>query len=394
MGTGRSDVDVVHVPPASGRSSTVLRWIAVVLSLYLLISAVSVISRGFRSLGAQQAEQLFAFAENPLVGLAVGILATVLIQSSTTTTAITVAAVGSGALDVTQAIPIILGANVGTTVTCTFVALGFAGNATEFRRALASSTIHDFYNLLALLIFFPLEVLFHPLERMSGVLTDSLYGVTTPDPGDFNVVRMATRPLVNAVTSVTGLAGEGTTSAVLTIVVGVAMIFLAVRWLSHFLKALMVGRTRELLLRAVEGTPAKAIGVGAGVTIITQSSTVTNSVLVPFAGTGTVTPGQLYPVTVGANLGTTLTALVAALAVNGPDAAVGLQAALVHVLYNLLALLVVFVNPVLRPLPLKLASGLADLVAERRWLLAVYLVAVFVVVPSAIILLGALGKLT
>lgn len=98
--------------------------------------------------------------------------------------------------------------------------------------------------------------------------------------------------------------------------------------------------------------------------------------------------------TVGANLGTTLTALVAALAVNGPDAAVGLQAALVHVLYNLLALLVVFVNPVLRPLPLKLASGLADLVAERRWLLAVYLVAVFVVVPSAIILLGALGKLT
>lgn len=381
------------MPPAQ-LSRPALRWVAVVLSLYLLISAVSIIGRGFSSLGGNQAEQLFAFAQNPLVGLAVGVLATVLIQSSTTTTAITVAAVGSGALDIGQAIPIIMGANVGTTVTCTFVALGFAGNATEFRRALAASTIHDFYNLLALLVLFPLEVAFHPLQRLSGALTAALYGTVAPDPSDFNLIRAATRPLVNGVTTLTGSAGGGTLSAVLTIVVGVGLIFAAVRWLSHHLKVLMVGRTREVLLRAVEGSPAKAIGVGAGVTIVTQSSTVTNSVLVPLVGAGTITPAQLYPVTVGANLGTTLTALLAAFAVTGPDAVFGLQAAFVHVGYNVVAMVIVFVIPLLRPVPLRLASGLGNLVAERRWLLAVYLVATFIVLPGVLILLGALGVLT
>lgn len=321
-------------------------------------------------------------------------LATVLIQSSTTTTAITVAAVGSGALDIGQAIPIIMGANVGTTVTCTFVALGFAGNVTEFRRALAASTIHDFYNLLALLVLFPLEVAFHPLQRLSEALTAAPYGTVAPDPSDFNLIRAATRPLVNGVTTLTGSAGGGTLSAALTIVVGVGLIFAAVRWLSHQLKVLMVGRTREVLLRAVEGSPAKAIGVGAGVTIVTQSSTVTNSVLVPLVGAGTITPAQLYPVTVGANLGTTLTALLAAFAVTGPDAVFGLQAAFVHVGYNVVAMVIIFVIPLLRPVPLRLASGLGNLVAERRWLLAVYLVATFIVLPGVLILLGALGVLT
>jgi solute carrier family 34 (sodium-dependent phosphate cotransporter) len=97
-------------------------------------------------LGSDAAHSMFAFAAHPLVGLSVGVLGTVLIQSSTTTTAIAVTAVGAGALPIRAAIPIIIGANVGTTVTGTLVALTFIGNRTEFRRALAASTIHDFYN--------------------------------------------------------------------------------------------------------------------------------------------------------------------------------------------------------------------------------------------------------
>jgi sodium-dependent phosphate cotransporter len=85
----------------------------------------------------------------------VGVLGTVLIQSSTTTTAIAVTAVGAGALPIRGAIPIILGANVGTTVTTSLVALTFIGSRAEFRRALGASTIHDFYSWLALLIFSP-----------------------------------------------------------------------------------------------------------------------------------------------------------------------------------------------------------------------------------------------
>jgi sodium-dependent phosphate cotransporter len=95
---------------------------------------VSIISRGFAGLGSDAAHTMFAFAEHPVVGLSVGILGTVLTQSSTTTTAITVTAVGSGALSIQGAIPIILGANVGTTVTTGLVALTFIGDRTEFRR--------------------------------------------------------------------------------------------------------------------------------------------------------------------------------------------------------------------------------------------------------------------
>jgi sodium-dependent phosphate cotransporter len=135
----------------------VLGWCGTAGLIYLLICAVSIISRGFAGLGGDAAHSMFAFAANPWVGLSVGVLGTVLIQSSTTTTAIAVTAVGAGALPIRGAIPIILGANLGTTVTTTLVALTFVGSRTEFRRALAASTIHDFYNWLALLIFSPLS---------------------------------------------------------------------------------------------------------------------------------------------------------------------------------------------------------------------------------------------
>src|SRR5690348_15797395 len=143
---------------------------------------------------------MFAFAAHPWVGLFVGVLGTVLIQSSTTTTAIAVTAVGTGALPIRGAIPIILGANVGTTVTTTLVALTFIGNREEFRKALAASSIHDFYNWLSLLIFFPIELLWHPLERISAALTDGLYDTGwLPNPAHFNFVRVVTRPVVDAV---------------------------------------------------------------------------------------------------------------------------------------------------------------------------------------------------
>lgn len=369
---------------------TAARWLAVLGALYLLISAVSVVGRGFRALGDDTAQQLFSFADNPLVGLAVGILATVLIQSSTTTTAVAVTAVGTGALELQHAIPIIMGANVGTTVTCTFVALGFVGDKADFKRALAGSTIHDFYNLLALAIFLPLELLFHPLQRISGWLTQLLYGANLPNPGNSGLLRTVTSPLVNGVTSILGGIGSQVTGAALVIIAGVAMIFFAVQWLSHFLKILMVGRARGVLTTAVAHDPARAMAAGFGVTLATQSSTVTNSILVPFVGTGTITPKQLYPVTLGANLGTTLTALLAAFAVTGGDARIGLQAAFVHVVYNVLAIIVIFVIPILRPVPLWLATKLGEKSAEDKRSLAAYVVGVFMVLPALVIGLSLL----
>lgn len=361
-------------------------WFGAVGLIYLLICAVSVISRGFAGLGGDTAHAMFAFAEHPWVGLFVGVLGTVLIQSSTTTTAIAVTAVGSGALSVTGAIPIILGANVGTTVTTTLVALTFIGNRVEFRRALAASSIHDFYNWLSLLIFFPIELLWHPLERLSEMITFAFYGTGwLPDPSQFNIIRPATTPVVNVIEAATSRLGP-TVGAVLTVVIGAALIFIAVRYLGKLLKRLMVGKAREALLSAVGRNPYLAMASGMGVTVVTQSSTITTSVLVPFAGAGILTPRQIYPVTVGANLGTTFTVVFAAFAVVGQDARIGLQAAFVHLLYNMFAIIAVYVIPILRPVPLWCAQTFARLASAHKWVVAAYLGTVFIAIPLAVIL--------
>ena len=109
--------------------------------------------------------------------------------------------------------------------------------------------------------------------------------------------------------------------------------------------------------------------------------------LVPFAGAGILTPGQIYPVTVGANLGTTFTVVFAAFAVVGQDAKIGLQAAFVHLLYNLLAIVVIYVNPLLRPVPLFCAETFARIASERKWVIAAYLAAVFIALPALVIIL-------
>lgn len=339
-------------------------------------------------MGDERAHQLFAFAGNPFVGLCVGVLATVVIQSSTTVTAITVTAVGTAALSVTEAIPIILGSNVGTTVTCTFVALGFVGDREEFRRALTASTIHDFFNLLALAIFFPLELLLHPLARISGWLTQLLYGSSVPDPSGLNVISTLTRPVVIVVVDVVGGVGSQFVGSLLVVIVGIVMIFAAVRLLSSLLKGLMVGRAQRALTAAVDRGSARAMLTGFGVTAVTQSSTVTNSILVPFVATGSITPKQVYPVTLGANLGTTLTSLLAAFAVTGANAKTGLQAALVHVLYNVMAVAVIYGLPFLRPLPLRGALWLADRSVDNKRFLATYLVGVFILAPLTVIVVG------
>lgn len=372
---------------------TTLGWIGVAFFVYLLICGVNVMSRGFQGLGADTAHALFGFTTNPLVGLCVGLLATVIVQSSSTTTALTVAAVGSGALTIGGAIPVILGSNLGTTVTCTLVAVGFVGAREDFRRALAASTVHDFYNLIALAIFFPLELIFHPLERMSAWLASGYYGVSwIPDPSDFNLLRTITNPAVNGVRHVTALVGDQTLAAAIMILVGVVLIFVAIRYVGKLLRTLMVGRARAVLIRVVGGNKYIAMLAGALATAFgTQSSTVTQSIVVPFAGTGVLSTKQVYPVTVGANLGTTVTALLTAFAVSGAFAEIGLQAAFVHLLYNVLSAIVIFIIPILRPLPPFLAGRFAGVAVGHRWLIVTWIVGLFLLLPATIVGVYALS---
>lgn len=369
---------------------TWLRWIGVVAMIYLLICAVGIIGDGFKGLGEGAAEGLFDFATNPFIALFVGILVTSIIQSSSTTTSIVVAAVGSGAMPLSVGIPMIMGANIGTSVTNTLASLGHVGKKDEFRRAFATSTVHDFFNLLAVVIILPLELLFHPLERASAWLTERMSGLIAPDPDSADVISLLTDPVVDLADTATSWMGE-TPGSVAMIVLGVVLIFLAVRTLGKILQVLMVGRARSILHKAVGSNPAVSMGAGTLVTVLVQSSSVTTSVMVPFAGSGALTLRQIYPMTLGANIGTTFTALLAALALAGEDGAeIALQTALVHLLFNLLGILLIYVIPILRSVPPRLAETLAAVAAERKWIAAAWVITVFLAIPGLAVLIKIL----
>jgi len=370
-----------HAPTARGAfwKQPWFKWAAVVLLVYLLIVAVSLIGGGFKQATADRAEELFQFATNPFMGLVIGTVSTALIQSSSTVSSIIVGLVAGG-LPVSIAVPMIMGANIGTTITNTIVSLGHVTNDDEFERAFAAATIHDFFNLWSVVVFLPLEIAFHPLEQLGGWMAKSMLGASTVHVVEFNLVKAATQPLVDLFGELTGGLGAKA-GGVALIVMGVVMIIAVITWIGKLLKGLMVGRAKSILHRAVGRGPITGIVSGTIITVLVQSSSTTTSLIVPLAGAGVLTLQQVYPFTLGANIGTCITALLAAMAMSGAAALPALQIALVHLSYNVLGVVVIYGIPLLRDIPLRNAQALAKLTRTHKSAALLYIVCVFFVIP-------------
>ena len=97
------------------------RWavntIVLLSLLYLFLLGLDLMGNAFKGLSGKGVGNLFSVVDNPMAGLAIGVVATVLLQSSSTSTSIIVTMVGAGILQVTNAIPMVMGANIGTSVT-------------------------------------------------------------------------------------------------------------------------------------------------------------------------------------------------------------------------------------------------------------------------------------
>lgn len=368
---------------SAGSGRRLPQWLGVIALIYVLISAVSVIGTGFKVATGGQAQELFSFAINPYVGLVIGILATALIQSSSTVTSLIVGMVAGG-LPVAIAVPMIMGSNVGTTVTNTLVSLGHVRSKDEFRRAFAAATVHDFFNLLAVVIFLPLEIMFGILERTAMSITGLFVGDANLSMSSVNFMKMLTKPLVGTLEGVSNLL-PGIFAGLAMVVIGLALIFLAITYIGKLLKVLMVGKAKEIMHRAIGKGPITGIFSGTLVTVFVQSSSTTTSLMVPLAGAGTFSLRQIYPFMLGANIGTTVTALLAATAVGGAVAVPAMQIALVHMLFNIFAVLVIFGLPFLRDLPIYGAEMLGALASERKIYAAAWIVGVFLLLPLLLI---------
>jgi sodium-dependent phosphate cotransporter len=367
-------------PSRIGGTRTVpppVRAVLVVFFLYLFLVGVAFLEAGIAGMGKGFQAGLLESVSNPISGLCAGILATVLVQSSSVSTSTIVGMVGAGTLPLVLAVPMIMGANIGTTVTSTLAALGSIRRAEEFRRAFAAATVHDFFNILAVAILLPLELATGILSRMAGGLTEMLLGagVSAAEPGKSPIRAAVKLPLG----WVEGVLEPGRLTALILLGLGLALIFLALGLITRNMRRLVAGGVERVMNRVIGGGGGVVgILVGIGVTVAVQSSSITTSILVPLVAAGVLSLHNAYPITLGANVGTTITALIASLAVVRPE---GLTIALVHLLFNVVGIAIVYPVPQVRVVPIRLAERLAEAAGRRRRVVFAYTFTLFLVLP-------------
>ncbi len=358
-----------------------VRVILVLFLLYLFLVGVKALETGIKGFGEDFTDSLFAGVSNPIAGLFVGILATVLVQSSSVSTATIVGLVGAGTLSVPLAVPMIMGANIGTTVTNTLASLGYLRRSTEFRKAFAGATMHDFFNLMAVAVLLPLELatkfLSKSAEALAGFLgRSSNVGFEAPDSPIKAAVKAPVKLLENIFES---LGAGDTLMGILLLVMGLAFIFLALAYITRNMKLVVAGNIeRSMNAVLAKGGGVTAMAIGLIMTVSVQSSSITTSVLIPMIAAGVLTLSNAYPITLGANVGTTVTALLASLATERPE---GLVIALVHTLFNISGILLFYPIPQLRGIPVFLAQKLATVAEVRKSIVIVYVIGGFVFVP-------------
>lgn len=222
-----------------------------------------------KSAGDKLRDILDRFTTNPFMGVLAGILVTVLIQSSSGTTALTVGLVSAGFMSLRQAIGVIMGANVGTTVTAFIIGIKIDEYALPIIAAGA-----------VLLFFFKNQKI-------------QYFG---------------------------------------QIVFGFGALFYGLKTMGDGLKPLREVQAFIDLTVSMSDNPILGVVVGTVFTVLVQSSSATIGILQELYGQGAIGLDAALPVLFGDNIGTTITAVLAAI---GASVAAR-RAALSHVIFNLL----------------------------------------------------------
>ena len=365
---------------------TLAKILGVGVCLYLFLIGIGGMGAAFKGEFKETAAKLLEATKSPIVGLFIGILATTIVQSSSTTTSLIVGLVAAGAVDVGGAIFMMMGANVGTTVTAKIVSLGHITRRAEFRRAFAASSVHDTFNFITVAVLLPLEYSFHILEKGARFLGEHfvrISGVTNPE----NYLKKITKPLIDWMDAML----SDPALLVVSIVITFFMLFAIVK----LLQSLVLKKLEAFFDAYLFRNAAIAFMVGLCLTVLVQSSSITTSLIVPLAGAGVLRLPQIFPFTIGANIGTTVTGLLAALAAGSaatvlpgedlpPLVVAGATVAFAHLLFNLAGALIFLPFAPIRALPVKFAEWLAELCLRNRVIPIVFIVLVFYIIPLVV----------
>lgn len=365
-----------------------LKLIAVLSFVYLFLVSIGLMGAAFKGFGKDFAENLIKTTSNPFIGLFIGILATSLVQSSSTTTSIVVGIVGSGAMTITNAIPIIMGANIGTTVTNTLVSLGHIGRREEFKRAITGGTVHDFFNIMCVCILFPLELLFGILSKtatwMSKIFTN-IGGIKFTSP-----VKLATRPAIGMIKHlVMKLNASQNMIYIILLIISLVLLFLSLYFIVKLMRSLVVKRAEIVLNNVLGKHGIVGIFVALIFTTIVQSSSITVALMIPLVAAGILTIETMFPLIMGANIGTTTTAILASFATGNISA---ITVAFVHFLFNTIGVCFIYPIKALRKIPTGLARHLGNLAFRKRRYVILYVLTLFFIIPGLLIIISNVLK--
>ena len=357
-------------------SKQVFRVLLVCSVLMLFLLSLELMGGGFKLMSKDLVDQVFNATTNPFVALFIGLFATALMQSSSTSTSIIVTLVATGAISVANAVPMIMGANIGTSVTSTIVAMGHIHKKDEFKEAIGAATVHDFFNILVVLILLPFELATGYLSTFAVYLA-SLFPIYNNSTGGFSFMAATIKPLGRVIINFLQ------EQVIFVLFTALALLVVSLRAFSSLLRSFLVGRSQEVIDKYIFGHPLKSLFWGAAITAGVQSSSVTASLTVPFVAAKRASLHKVFPFLIGANVGTTITALIAALSQNETALAI----AFCHVLFNLFGVFLLFPIKHIRKIPIWLATTLGHLSYQNRFAGVFYVVIVFFLLPFLFIII-------
>jgi len=362
------------------------RMLVLFLAIYSFLLSIEFIGAGFKGLGGDTSESLMKTIDDPLSAFFVGLLATALVQSSSLTTSLLVMMTATGLIPVETAIPAVMGANIGTTITNTLVSFGHITRKQEFSRAFSGAVVHDFFNIFAVIIILPIELVFHPILRISKKMTEAFVGVGGGKVA--SPVKEITKPVSEAAHDV--LASAVSNPEVVMIAIGIALLFLALKFLVSSTQYFVVGKGEKLINEYLFRGPMISFFLGMALTGIIQSSSITTSIIIPLVGAGILTVEKIFPYTLGANVGTTITAILAALALGE---AAGINIAFAHLTFNLMGIAIIYPHPKIRQIPINAAKRLGNYISKegrrgKNLAIVMYILVIFYVIPFIYIILS------
>jgi sodium-dependent phosphate cotransporter len=255
----------------------------------------------------------------------------------------------------------------------------------KFKRAIAGTTVHDFFNLICVAIMFPLELATGFLQKLATYLAGAFVffgGIKFTSP-----VKTLTKPTVKFIqkffTSTIDVPYNFGNTVVL--IISFVLLFVSLYYIVKIMRSIVISGIETALHNVLGGSALLAILAGLVFTVIVQSSSITTSLLIPMIGAGILTIDLTFPITMGA----TATAILASFATGNISA---ITIAFVHFLFNCIGVLCIYPIPVFRKIPIFLAKELGNLAFRKRRYAIGYVVGLFFVLPTILIVISKILK--